>query len=108
VIRTDDDGRLETVLPPNPMAQPPAPEATPVADMTPQERERAEARLVLAEYYANEPMVNVMVPRARDVFVLGWSDGKVLLETMDVYLEFEREDGRPVRMIARDMDDQIM
>ena len=108
VIRTDEDGRLETVLPPNPMAQPPAAEATPVADMTPQERERAAARRELAEYYASEPMVNIMVPRAPDVFVLGWRDGKVLLETMDVYLEFERENGRPVRMVARGVGDEIM
>src|SRR5690606_16361289 len=108
VIRTDEDGRLETVLPPNPMAQPPAADARPVADMTPQERERADARRELAEYYASEPMVNVMVPRAPDVFVLGWRDGKVLLETMDVYLEFERENGRPVRMVARGIGDEIM
>src|SRR5690606_36241381 len=91
-----EDGVLSAGFPPGAFGPPPgaAPEA-PAADsaLSPQERERAEARRTLAalEQGAWEYM---LVPRAEGVFAMGWVEGGELLEVYDFFHEFELEGGR--------------
>lgn len=105
-VRQADDGALYGAFPPGAFGPPP-PEAEPTSDesdMTPQERERAEARRALATMESGA-FEYVLVPRAEGVFLFGYVDDGELLEVEKVYHEFEFEDGHAVRLTVRSAED---
>jgi hypothetical protein len=75
--------------------------------MTPQERERAEARRLLAAI-EQDAFTYLLVPRAEGIFLLGWEQDGVLLDVEPLYHEFELENGRAVRLTVRDDKDRVM
>jgi hypothetical protein len=104
-----DDGRLHATYPPFPAPPGVGPAALTeeqLAAMTPQERERAEARVALAQYEMGE-MKYVLVPRAEGIYVMGWMEDGMLLDAGYVFHEFELEGGRAVRLTLRDDKDEI-
>jgi hypothetical protein len=107
-VRHAADGTLLGTLPPGTFAPPPdaAGPATDPADMTAQERERAEARRLLAEQGASA-FDFALVPRAHGVFLLGYIQDGVLLEVAQVYHEFEFDGDRAVRLIIRGPEDEV-
>jgi hypothetical protein len=108
-VRHAEDGSLMASFPPGTFAPPEGsgPD-TPVdeAAMTPQERERAEARRLLASP-PEGAFDFVLVPRARGVFLFGWVQDGELLEVEEFYHEFEFEGDRAVRLTIRDPKDQV-
>lgn len=104
-----EEGRLFASFPPGAFAPPPGPEPEPVDEsaMSPQERERAHARQVLAEMEQG-PFEYLLVPRARGIFMMGWFDDGVLLDVEEFYHEFEFVDGNAVSITIRGADDEIM
>jgi hypothetical protein len=107
-VHYGDDGRLHATYPPRTMGPPPdtAAAAAAEAQMTPQERERAEARRTLAAYASGE-FRYVLVPRAPGVFLMGWVEDDVLLDAGYVYHEFEVENGRAVSLALRNDKDVV-
>lgn len=108
-----EDSVLLAKFPPGQFAPPPPDSATVAAaiareaSLPPLERERAEARRKLAEIEGGDFPI-VLVPRAEGVFVMGYAEDGVLLEAGYMFFEFELENGRAVRLIARDEEDRIM
>jgi hypothetical protein len=75
--------------------------------MTPQERERAEARHTLAAFEATE-FSYVLVPQAEGVFLMGWMDETgQLLEAGFLFHEFEFDGSRATSLVMRDLKDRI-
>jgi hypothetical protein len=109
-VRHADTGSLHASFPPGAFAPPDgaAAEAPPEEDedMTPQQRERAEARRVLAAQGTGE-FGFVMVPRARGVFLLGWVQDGELLDVEEIYHEFEFDGDRAVRLTIRNAEDRV-
>ena len=108
-IRHTEDGKLTGSYPPLPFEPPVAgvPEAASAdANLTPQERERAEAQRALAEESMGA-FDYLLVPRAHGVFMLGYAQEGVLLEVAKVYHEFEFDGDRAVRLVIRGPDDEI-
>lgn len=99
-IEYDDAGRMLAHLPA--MEPPPgAPAPPPIPDsLTAQEREREEAKRTLMQQ-SMSAWTLLMVPRAQGIFRWGWEDDGELLDVMDVFMEFESENGRPVRFTVR-------
>jgi hypothetical protein len=109
-ISHSDTGMLRMTYPPGAFGgPPPAPkvDAEAEAKMTPQERERAEARRKLATFEAEE-FSYVLVPRSRGVFLMGWYDDGQLYDVEEWFHEFEFEGGRAVRITFRDDKDEVM
>ncbi|CAN5809460.1 hypothetical protein BH23GEM9_BH23GEM9_37600 [soil metagenome] len=107
-VRYDDDGRLRATFPPGAFGPPP--EAIPepdYSDMSPQERERAEARHTLAKMQVGG-FTYLLVPRAEGIYVMGYEEDGELLEAGGIYHEFEFENGRAVSMTARNDEDRIV
>lgn len=108
-IRHADDGSLTGYFPPLAFAPPvPGGSESPAAaaELTPQERERADAQRALMEQQMGE-FEFLLVPRARGVFMLGYAQDGVLLEVAQVYHEFEFEGDRAVRLVIRGPDDRV-
>lgn len=108
-IRHGEDGMLHNIYPPGAFAPPEgedAPSGAEGAEMSPQERERAEARRALVEP-AEEPIDFVLVPRARGVFLLGYRQDGVLLDVEEVYHEFEFDGETAVRLTIRGPEDAV-
>lgn len=108
-IRHADDGSLMGSFPPGTFAPPEGAAPGQPAhdpDMTPQERERAEARQVLATP-PEGAFEFVLVPRAHGVFLFGWVQDGVLLEVAEFFHEFEFEGDRAVRLTIRDPEDRV-
>jgi hypothetical protein len=107
-VRHDANGSLIASFPPGAFAPPEAAAADGAAEaaMTPQERERAEARRLLAAQGA-ESFDMVLVPRAHGVFLLGYLQDGTLLDIEAIYHEFEFEGDRAVRLTIRDDQDRI-
>ena len=109
-VRHADDGKLLASFPPGVFTPPDgAAEGDPAADaaLSPQERERAEARRALAAP-ADGPFEYLLVPRARGVFLMGWLDDGELLDVEPLFHEFELENGRVVGLRVRDGNDRVM
>jgi hypothetical protein len=108
-VRHAEDGSLMASFPPGSFAPPEGsgPD-TPVdeAAMTPQERERAEARRLLASP-PEGAFDFVLVPRARGVFLFGWVQDGELLDVEEFYHEFEFQGDRAVRLTIRDPKDRV-
>lgn len=109
------DGRLYVNYPPGVFTPPAGPEEPAVdeATLSPQERERAHARRLLAE--ENTSAIGegsrwrvALVPKAPDIFRMAWFEYDVLLDIEAMYHEFEVENGRAVRMTMRDDKDNII
>lgn len=108
-VRHAEDGSLMASFPPGTFAppegsQPDSPAED--ADLTPQERERAEARRLLASP-PEGAFDFVLVPRARGVFLFGWVQDGELLDVEEFYHEFEFEGDRAVRLTIRDPEDRV-
>jgi hypothetical protein len=108
-IGRTEQGHLRATYPPGAFGPPPgAPKPEePKADLTPQERERAEAKRKLAEFEAGE-FSYVLVPRARGVFLMGWMDDGMLYDVEEFFHEFEFEGDRAVRITFRNDKDEVM
>jgi hypothetical protein len=109
-VRHAEDGSLMASYPAGAFAPPEgSPPDSPAGDpdMTPQERERAEARRALASP-PDGAFDFVLVPRARGVFLFGWVQDGVLLDVEAFYHEFEFEGERAVRLTMRDAEDRIL
>jgi hypothetical protein len=109
-VRYDDaDGVLMASFPPGAFGPPPPPPAPekPAAAMTPQERERAEARRVIAQVEGGA-FEYALVPRAEGIFLMGWIDDGVLLDVEQLFHEFELENGKAVRLTVRGENDMIL
>jgi hypothetical protein len=103
-----DDGRLRASFPPGAFGPPP--EAIPEPDysgMSPQDRERAEARHTLARMEVGG-FTYLLVPRAEGIYVMGYEEDGVLLEAGGMYHEFDVENGRAVRLTVRNNEDRIL
>lgn len=107
-IRLDENGSLRGSFPPGTFAPPEAPAEAPVdeADMTPQEKERAEARRALARQ-GGEGFDFVLVPRAAGVFLLGYVQDGVLLDVEEIFHEFEFDGDQAVRLTIRGPEDRV-
>jgi hypothetical protein len=106
-VRHRDDGALVGRFPPRAFpARPDAADPADLADMTPQERERAEARRALAEQSDGE-FEFLLVPRAPGIFLLGYVEDGILLDVEEVYHEFELDGERAVRLTIRGPEDEI-
>lgn len=108
-ISFTDEGRLRWTFPPGVFsppssAKPAASEAD--AKMTPQERERAEAKRKLSAF-SEEEFSYVLVPRARGVFLMGWVDDGQLYDVEEFFHEFEFEGDRAVRLTLRNDKDEV-
>lgn len=108
-VRLAEDGSLLAGFPPGAFGPPPDPTAMSAdeSSMSPQERERAEARRVLAAQ-AREGFEYLLVPRAKGIFLMGWVQDGVLLDVEKIYHEFEFENDRAVRLTVRGEDDRIL
>jgi hypothetical protein len=109
-IRVDEHGLLWASYPPGVFEPPPSPAAADAVDetkLTPQERERAHARRVLAEQ-ASGDFEYVLVPKAQGVFLMGWAEDGMLTEAYPPFHEFELENERPVRVTIRNEEDAVM
>lgn len=97
------DGSLQAEFPPGVLTPPSPPDDDAPLDesMTPQERERAEARRALAET-GGDSFRYVLVPRTEGIFLMGWVEDGVLLDVEKIYHEFEFEGSRAVRLVIRD------
>jgi hypothetical protein len=108
-LRHAEDGSLVGSFPPG-VFGPPEDAAAQSSDaepkMTPQERERAEARRLLAGM-GSGAFEFVLVPRAHGVFLFGLVQDGELLEVEEAYHEFEFDGGRAVRLTIRSHDDRI-
>jgi hypothetical protein len=107
-VRHDDDGKLRATFPPGAFG--PTPDAIPEPDyagMSPQERERAEARHMLAKMEVSG-FTYLLVPRAEGIYVMGYEENGVLLEAGGIFHEFEFSNGRAVAMTVRNEEDRIM
>jgi hypothetical protein len=103
-----EDGKLRATFPPYAFAPPDADEPEPdYSGMTPQQREREEAKRTLARM-GSEEFTYLLVPRAEGIYVMGYEEDGVLLEAGGIYHEFELENGRAVRMTVRNDDDRIV
>ena len=109
-VKRGEEGRLIASFPPG-VFTPPADTARPdpaaEAAMSPQERERAEARRALAAPDSG-PFEYVLVPRARGVFLMAWVENGELLDVEQLYHEFEFEGERAVRLRVRDRNDRVL
>jgi hypothetical protein len=108
-VRHSEDGSLLASVPPGAFGPPPDPATLVSADeskMSAQERERAEARRVIAAQQ-QEAFEYLLVPRARGIFLMGWIQDGLLYDVEQVYHEFEFEEGRAVRLTVRGDNDQI-
>ena len=109
-ISHSDSGVLRASFPPGVFSPPPPPpqeHSEDEAKMTPQERERAEAKQKLAAM-VQEEFSYALVPRARGVFLMGWLDDGVLYDVEELFHEFEFEQDRPVRLTVRDDKDRVL
>lgn len=105
-----ESGSLMASFPPGVFSPPPPPKDAPKPDeskMTPQERERAEAKRKLAAMMTEE-FAYVLVPKASGVFQMGWMDDGVLYDVEEFYHEFELENGRAVRASFRSDKDVVV
>jgi hypothetical protein len=106
------DRRLILKVPPGAFGPPP--ESVPAAGAeakadsgSAQDRERAEARRLVAEQERGF-VEFLLVPRARGIFAFGWmEENGELLDVEEIYHEFEFEGGRAVRYTVRNDKDQI-
>jgi hypothetical protein len=107
-IRHADDGSLVGRYPPRAFPAPPGSSDSPAdsATMTPQERERAEARRLVVQQ-SNEEWEFLLVPRAQGIFMLGLVEEGLLLEVEPVYHEFEVDGERAVSLTIRGAEDQV-
>jgi hypothetical protein len=105
-----ESGMLRATFPPGAFGPPPPPKADSTrseATMSPQERERAEAKRKLAAFEQGD-FSYVLVPRARGVFMMGWYDDGMLYDVEEFFHEFELENGRAVSITFRDDKDRVM
>ena len=112
-IRHAEDGSLQGSFPAGAFGPPPDAAAPHGAagqaadpDLTPQERERAQARRALAEMESGA-LDFVLVPRARGVFLFGWVQDGELLDVEEVFHEFEFDGDRAVRLTVRGPEDRV-
>lgn len=112
-LSRSEDGILSAHFPPGAFGPPPPDSAAAAAAaaansaLSPQERERAEARRTLAALEQGE-WDYILVPRAEGVFAMGWVENGELLEVYPFYHEFELEGGRAVRVTFRNEKDQVV
>jgi hypothetical protein len=108
-VRHLENGLLEAAYPPAAFGGPPPAKEEPKVDLaklSPQEREREEAKRKLATFEQTN-IEFVLVPRAKGVFTVGWAENGELLEVYDFFHEFEFENGRAVKVILRGEDDKV-
>lgn len=108
-VRYADDSSLRAAFPPGAFGPPPSEiPAVDGSDMTPQERERAEAKRALASM-DSEGFEYVLVPRAPGIFLMGYVQDGLLYDVEKLYHEFELEEGRAVELKVRDGNsDQVL
>jgi hypothetical protein len=108
-VRYDEKGTLHASFPPGVFSPPPAPEpdTAALAKLSPQEREREEAKHHLREMDGGG-FEYLLVPRARGVFMMGWMQDGVLLDVEELFHEFEIENGQAVRITVRNDEDKVV